>query len=69
MSCYNCLLDCDITLVEVSDPTLELHSRAAPSVRGIITNQSVLTQGEITEEDRKKTCFDKIEHNPFIELF
>ena len=30
-----------------------IHSRAAPSVRGIITAQSFLTQGEIPEEGRK----------------
>ena len=35
----------------ISEPTLELHSRAAPSVRGI-TTQSVLTQREIPEEGR-----------------
>ena len=38
----------------ISKPSLELHSRAAPSVRGIITAQSVLTQGKIPEEGRKK---------------
>ena len=37
-----------------SEPALMLHSRAAPSVRGNITAQSVLTQGEIPEKGRKK---------------
>ena len=35
----------------ISEPALELHSRAALSVRGI-TAQLVLTQGEIQEEGR-----------------
>ena len=40
----------------ISEPTLELHRRAAPSVGGI-TTQLVLTQREILEEGRteKKT--------------
>ena len=38
----------------ISEPTQELHSRAAPSVRGIITAQSVQLQGEIPEEGRRK---------------
>ena len=42
--------------LSISEPALELHSRAAPIVRGI-TTQSVLTQGKIPEEGRtgKKT--------------
>ena len=44
----------------ISEPALELHSRAAPSVGGNITAQSVLTQGEISEEDRsEKTYWQK----------
>ena len=39
--------------IYISEPALELHSRDAPSVGGIITAQSVLTQGEIPEEGRK----------------
>ena len=47
----------------ISEPALELHSRSAPSVRGI-TTQSVQPQGEIPEEgrnpggrqNRKKIC-------------
>ena len=35
----------------ISEPALELHSRAAPSVGGI-TAQSVQPQGEIPEEGR-----------------
>ena len=38
-----------------SVPAQELHSRAAPSVGGSITAQSVQPQGEIPEEGRKKT--------------
>ena len=36
----------------ILDPALELHRRATSSVRGNITTQSVLTQGEILEEGR-----------------
>ena len=36
----------------MSYPALELHSRAMPSVRGNITAQLILTQGEIPEEGR-----------------
>ena len=38
----------------ISEPALELQSRAAPSVRGNITAQSVQPQGEILEEGRRK---------------
>ena len=38
----------------ISEPALELHSRAAPSVRGNITAQSVQPQGEIQEDGRRK---------------
>ena len=38
----------------LSEPALELHSRAAPSVGGIIPAQLVLTQGEISEKGTKK---------------
>ena len=38
----------------ISEPALELHSRAASSVGGNITAQSVQPQGEIPEEGRKK---------------
>ena len=38
----------------ISEPTLELQSRAAPSAGGNITAQSVQPQGEIPEEGRKK---------------
>ena len=37
----------------ISEPALELHSRAAPSVRGNITAQSVQLQGEIPEGRKK----------------
>ena len=37
----------------ISEHALELLNRAAPSVRGIITAQSVLTKGEILEEGGK----------------
>ena len=39
---------------QISEPALELHSRAAPSVGGNITTQSVLTQEEIPEEGQIK---------------
>ena len=38
----------------ISEPALELHSRAAPSVRGNITTLLVQTQGDIPEEGRSK---------------
>ena len=38
----------------ISEPALELHSRAAPSVGGNIIAQSVQSRGEILEEGRKK---------------
>ena len=38
----------------ISVPAQELHRRAAPSVEGSITAQSVRPQGEILEEGRKK---------------
>ena len=38
----------------ISEPALELHSRAASSVGGNITAQSVQPQGEIPEEGRRK---------------
>ena len=44
----------------ISELALKLHSRAAPSVRGNITAQSVLTQVEIPEKGRsekKMTAF------------
>ena len=40
----------------ISEPALKLHSRAAPSVGGNITAQSILTQGEIPEEGRIFFC-------------
>ena len=39
---------------QISEPALELHSRAAPSVGGNITAQLVLTQEEISGEGRYK---------------
>ena len=36
------------------EPAQELHSRAAPSVKGNITAQSVQPQGEISEEGTKE---------------
>ena len=38
----------------ISEPALELHGMAALSVRGNITTQLVLTQGEIPEEGSRK---------------
>ena len=53
----------------ISEPALELHSRAAPSVEGIIA-QSVLPQGEIPEEGRtvreKKDRKKKLSSDPEI---
>ena len=40
----------------ISEPALELNNRAAQSVRGNITDQSVQPQGEIPEEGIKKTA-------------
>ena len=53
---------CNCSLLVMFTPTYytwitligELHSRAAPSVGGNITAQSVQPQGEIPEEGRKK---------------
>ena len=42
-------------MLTISEPAKELHRRAAPSVRGNITTQSVQLQGEIPEEGRKNT--------------
>ena len=39
----------------ISEPALELHSRAGPSVGGNITAPLVQPRGEILEEGRKKT--------------
>ena len=44
-----------------SEPALELHSRAAPSTRGI-TAQSVQTQGEIPEEGRTEKNYPDLHH-------
>ena len=41
-------------ITAISEPALELYSRAMLIVGGIITTQWVLTQGEIPEEGRKK---------------
>ena len=46
-----------------SGSAYELHSRAAPSVGGNTTTQSVQTQGEIPEEGRKK---EKLEYSQYI---
>ena len=51
----------------ISEPALELHRRATPSVGGNITAQLVLTQGEIPEEGRKKT-FKSISNLKYFSL-
>ena len=45
-----------------SEPALELHNRAAPSVGGKITAESVQPQREIPEEGRKKTFLQTPSH-------
>ena len=55
-------------MAAMSVPTQELHSRAAPSVGGSITAQSVQPQGEILEEDRRKKNNVYSSANTFISI-